>query len=173
MLAPMLFYILAFLLIIFALGVLLSPNPIFSSLYLAGTMIVLSAVYYVLQVPFIAAVQLMVYAGAVMILFVMVLMMFDLSNERQIFSKGLASNALKIGLGGYFAFTLFTAIFMSTEMISNANSITPEVLSTKLMAESLFKEYLVEFELLGLILLLVAIGAVTMSRIKGGTHANS
>ena len=114
MVTPILFYALAFLIIFFALGVLLSPNPIFSSLYLAGTMITLSAVYYMLQVPFIAAVQLIVYAGAVMILFVMVLMMFDLKNEKQIFAKGFFSNLLKLGSAGFFTFTLFSMIFHSS-----------------------------------------------------------
>ncbi len=173
MMEPILFYVFAFLLVFFSLGVLFSPNPIFSSLYLAGTMIVLSAAYYLLQVPFIAAVQLIVYAGAVMILFVMVLMMFDLKKEKEMFSGGFFKNNFKITLAGFFVFTLFTTIFMSTEMISSGRGIKTEVLNTKSMATLLFKDYLVEFEVLGMILLLVAIGAVALSRVKGGTHADS
>ena len=95
-----------------------------------------------------------------------------LVKEPQIFSGGFISNAIKCGLAGFFAFTIGATAFMSTEMISGSAKVKTEVLSVKSMAQLLFKDYLIEFEVLGVILLLVAVGAVALSRIKGGTHAS-
>ena len=66
------FYFVALFLLFFAYRTVTSANPIHSSLYLALTMILLAGVYFTLGAPFIAGVQLIVYAGAVMVLFVMV-----------------------------------------------------------------------------------------------------
>ena len=83
-----LFYFLAMAIIIFSLAVIMSPNPIYSALFLALTMITLAFMFFMLNAPFIAGVQLIVYAGAVVVLFVMVMMLFDLKKEKEAFAKG-------------------------------------------------------------------------------------
>src|SRR6186997_2126812 len=90
------FYSLAFFLLFFAFKVITVPNPIHSALYLVLTMIGLAGVFFNLGAQFIAGVQMIVYAGAVMVLFVMVLMLFDLRAEIRSFSRGLFSGALKV-----------------------------------------------------------------------------
>src|ERR1700722_5030168 len=90
------FYSMAIFLIFFAVKTITSINPIHSALYLALTMIGLAAVYFQLDAQFIAGVQMIVYAGAVMVLFVMVLMLFDLKTELRAFSRGLFSGFLKL-----------------------------------------------------------------------------
>src|SRR3954465_2747842 len=90
------FYSIAFFLCFFAFKTISSVNPIHSALYLALTMIGLSGVFFQLDAQFIAGVQLIVYAGAVMVLFVMVLMLFDLKTEIRAFSRGLLAGFLKI-----------------------------------------------------------------------------
>ncbi|MEQ1665008.1 MAG: NADH-quinone oxidoreductase subunit J, partial [Bdellovibrionales bacterium] len=81
-----LFYIMALIIIVSAACVVLVPNPIYSALSLAGSMIGLGFVYFLLGAEFVAGVQLIVYAGAVMVLFVMVLMLFDLKKDVKTFS---------------------------------------------------------------------------------------
>src|SRR5579863_9243179 len=90
------FYMLALFLIFFAFKTITVPNPIHSALYLVLTMIGVSVAFFNLDAQFIAGVQMIVYAGAVMVLFVMVLMLFDLKSELRAFSRGLFSGFLKI-----------------------------------------------------------------------------
>ncbi len=150
-----LFYLLARLSLGFGIGVIVSQNPIYSALCLALTMISISGIFVTLDAFFIAGVQLVVYAGAGMVLFVMVLMLFDLKHEMKAFSKGLISNAIKLASAGVIL-GLLTAYFWST-----------------FLSTALFTTYLFAFEALGVLLLIIAVGAVTLSRISGGTHADS
>ncbi len=169
----LLFYGLATIIVFFALAVVISDNPIYSALYLAITMVTLAFVYFLLKAFFIAGVQLIVYAGAVMVLFVMVMMMFDLKKEKNSFSKGKFANFIKVGSAGWLCGLIFASIMLSKGMLPLANTNTPQAVadtSTKELAILLYTDYIFAFELLGLLLLLIAVGAVAVSRIKGGTH---
>lgn len=173
MLANSIFYILATLILVSGLMTVLSANPIYSALYLAITMISLAGMFYTLDAHFIAGVQLIVYAGAVMVLFVMVLMLFDLKTELRAFSKGAISNFLKLLSVALLAGLVVGAIPLSTELLANPDSAAKvtSASSTKDLAMLLFTKYVFAFEALGLLLLVVAVGVVAVSRIKGGTHA--
>ena len=172
----MLFYILSTGIIFFALGVLLNPNPITAALSLVMTMVGLAGVFFQLGAHFIAGVQLIVYAGAVMVLFVMVLMLFDLKTEENAFTRGSISGGIKILVAGWLTFLVATSVNYSMEMLVGIGpnaKVTTADMSTKTLSEILFKDYIVAFEVLGIVLLVVAVGAVSLSRIKGGTHAES
>lgn len=166
------FYFVALFLLFFAYRTVTSANPIHSALYLALTMILLSGVYFHLGAPFIAGVQLIVYAGAVMVLFVMVLMLFDLEAEIKAFGKGLMSGLLKVTSAGMLAGLVLGAVDTSIHLIQKPMGDTPlQPADTKAVAILLFTKYLYVFEALGVLLLVVAIGVVAISKIKGGTHA--
>lgn len=165
-----LFWILAIVTVTAALSVVLLANPIFSSLSLVMTMIGVSALFVTLGAYFIAGVQLIVYAGAVMVLFVMVIMLFDLKHENETFSSGQISGAVKIASIGMLAGLIVGAILMSIQP-TGALNIVQTADNTKNLSMILFTKYLFSFEALGVLLLVVAIGAVTLSRSKGGTHA--
>ncbi len=170
----LLFYGLSFIVLCFALAVVVSNNPVYSAFYLAITMVSLAFVYFILQAYFIAGVQLIVYAGAVMVLFVMVLMMFDLKKEKDSFSKGRMSNFLKVSSVGWLWGLIAGAIYMSSDLLSMGATLHNKDgvgTTTKDLAKLLYTDYIFAFELLGLLLLLIAVGAVAVSRIKGGTHA--
>jgi NADH-quinone oxidoreductase subunit J len=108
-LSDIVFYIFAFISIVSALAVIFVPNPIYSSFFLALVMSILSAVFFMLEAPFVAASQMIVYAGAVMVLFVMVMMLFDLKKDAEDVSKFSAQTFLKIiGCG------ILCGIFMGT-----------------------------------------------------------
>lgn len=166
------FYFVALFLLFFAYRTVTSANPIHSALYLALTMILLAGVYFHLGAPFIAGVQLIVYAGAVMVLFVMVLMLFDLEAEIKAFSKGLMSGLLKVVSAGMLAGLVLGAVDTSIHLIQKPTGTTElQAVDTKSLAILLFTKYLYVFEVLGVLLLVVAIGVVAISKIKGGTHA--
>lgn len=78
-----LFHLFAAAAVISALLVVFVSNPIYSALFLALTMSILSIFFFMLHAPFVAAAQLTVYAGAVMVLFIMVVMLFDLKKEHE------------------------------------------------------------------------------------------
>jgi len=173
---PLMFYLMSAIVLCFSFAVIVVPNPIYSALSLAGAMVSLAFVFFLLEAYFIAAVQLIVYAGAVMVLFVMVLMLFDLKKEVQAFSKGAVRVILVLVCCGMILGYLKTSIVMSTEMIlsylSNTN-VQASQMSVRALSTELFSNYLFAFEALGVLLLLVAVGVVSVARSKGGSHADS
>jgi NADH-quinone oxidoreductase subunit J len=179
-----LFWFLALLIIGSGLAVLLFTNPIYSALSLAMTMVGVAAVFITLQAFFIAGVQLIVYAGAVMVLFVMVLMLFDIKAEIQAFSSGKISGAIKLISVGLLSGLIVGGIIMSQksfvgEMSKDAvhladvkklkKSSSPDD-STKELGVALFSKHLFGFEALGVLLTVIAVGTVALARSRGGTH---
>ncbi len=166
------FYALAMFLIFFAYKVITVPNPIHSALYLVLTMIGLAACFFNLGAHFIAGVQMIVYAGAVMVLFVMVLMLFDLKAEIRSFSRGLISGALKVMSAALLAGLALGAANSSVSILEAPDAAgTANLDATKQLGILLYTKYLFAFEVLGILLLVVAVGVVAVSRMKGGTHA--
>jgi NADH-quinone oxidoreductase subunit J len=169
-----LFWFLAVVTIASALSVVLFKNPIFSALSLAMTMVSVGAVFVTLSAYFIAGVQLIVYAGAVMVLFVMVVMLFDLKQEVQAFTRGKLTGAIKLGSVGMLAGLVAGAIYMSSQSLTGATEaelLTVAGDQTRSLGQLLFTKYIFGFEVLGILLLVVAVGTVALSRSKGGTHA--
>jgi NADH-quinone oxidoreductase subunit J len=169
-----LFYIMALIIIVSAACVVLVPNPIYSALSLAGSMIGLGFVYFLLGAEFVAGVQLIVYAGAVMVLFVMVLMLFDLKKDVKTFSDNQLGLIVKIlsgvVLSFIFSWAIRTSLFSGPEA---AAQLTPAAHSeeVKNLAVLVFTKYLFAFESLGILLLVIAVGVVSIARARGGTHA--
>ncbi len=172
-----LFWILAAATVVSAMSVVLMTNPIFSALSLAMTMISVAALFVTLHAYFLAGVQIIVYAGAVMVLFVMVLMLFDLKHELQAFTRGRITGALKIASVGILAGLVVGAVTMGLTLVGKPeNSVAAiqaeaGVDTTRALSETLFLKNIFGFEALGVLLLVIAVGVVALSRSKGGTHA--
>jgi NADH-quinone oxidoreductase subunit J len=164
------FYALALFLIFFAYKTITVPNPIHSALYLVLTMMGVAVAFFNLGAQFIAGVQMIVYAGAVMVLFVMVLMLFDLKAELRSFSRGLFSGAFKVMSAALLAGLAIGASNNSLAILENQEAPKSGDV-TRQLGLLLYTKYLYAFELLGVLLLVVAVGVVAVSRMKGGTHA--
>lgn len=169
-----LFWFLAIVTLVSGLSVILMSNPIYSALCLAMTMVGISALFVTLNAYFIAGVQLIVYAGAVMVLFVMVIMLFDLKKDLQAFARGKFSGAVKVASVGLLA-GLVVGAFESVKMLTEKTTDNPVTTgtgmeSTKALGNILFSKYIFGFEALGVLLLVIAVGAVALARSKGGTH---
>lgn len=149
-------------------------NPIYAALSLVFTMVSVAAVFVMLEAYFVAGVQLIVYAGAVMVLFVMVLMLFDLKHEVEAFARGKITGAIKLLVAGLLAGLLAGAILYSpigTDSIAGQTPTTAVTAdATKTLGYRLFTQHIFAFEALGVLLLVIAVGAVALSRSKGGTH---
>ncbi|MBK9293663.1 MAG: NADH-quinone oxidoreductase subunit J [Oligoflexia bacterium] len=94
--ADILFYLFGFVSVVSALMVVFVSNPIYSALLLAVVMSILGIFFFNLEAHFIAAAQVVVYAGAVMVLFVMVMMLFDLKREKEEVARFSILTVLKI-----------------------------------------------------------------------------
>ncbi len=164
------FYSLALFLLFFGYKTITVPNPIHAALYLVLTMIGLAGTFYNLGAHFIAGVQLIVYAGAVMVLFVIVLMLFDLRAEIRSFTRGLFSGSLKVISAAMLAGLALGAANSSVAIVE-PQSLPAAVDTTRQLGHLLYTKYLYAFEALGVLLLVVAVGVVAVSRSKGGTHA--
>lgn len=163
------FWFLALITLGSALGVILLTNPIYSALSLVMSMVGIAALFVTLGAYFVAGVQLIVYAGAVMVLFVMVLMLFDLKHEVKAFTRGAFTGAMKLVSVGAFAGLVVGAVALT--MQSQAPRELPVMAdSTRELGQLLFTQYLFGFEALGVLLLVIAVGAVALARSKGGTH---
>ncbi len=169
-----LFWFLAIITLVSGLAVVTLTNPIYSALCLAMTMVGIAALFVTLNAYFLAGVQVIVYAGAVMVLFVMVLMLFDLKKEIRAFATGAVSGFLKLISVGAIAGLVVGSVAVSTHQAGSILGKTSAVEtgdSTAMLGQLLFTKYIFQFEALGILLLVIAIGVVALARSKGGTHA--
>ncbi|RMF95904.1 MAG: NADH-quinone oxidoreductase subunit J [Candidatus Schekmanbacteria bacterium] len=166
------FYFCASLAVVSAVFMVLKKNPVASVFSLIITFISLAGLYVTLYAHFLAIIQILVYAGAIMVLFLFVVMLLDL-REDEIFFK--VQKGVKIGgiflVGILLAEVWFVASSISKNILSKGN-FTPDAIAreggnTMLLGKLLFTKYLLPFELTSVLLLVAIIGAVLMSRRTG------
>ncbi len=169
--SSLVFYLVGGLTLVSAIAVISFRNPIFCALSLAVTMTGAAAIFFTLGAYFVAGVQLIVYAGAVMVMFVMVVMLIDLKHEGPAFSRGTITTFLKflsttIVSGALVAAVAYTAIGEKAALPPIKEGLD----TTRALAEALFTRYLFGFEAIGVLLLVVLVGAIALARARGGTH---
>lgn len=155
----LLLYLFSALILFTAFKTISHPNPAYGALYLALTMILLSALFFLMGAPFLAGLQLIIYAGAVIVLFVMVLMLFDFKTEPSNFFKKSA------WLWPVFLFGLSSGLISLMAFSSLPENKNTEFFSGSNIALKLFTKYVLIFELIGVMLLVIAIGVVALLRL--------
>ena len=166
------FYVFASILVLTSLGVILFKNPVYSAISLILSFITSAALWLLLQAEFLAIVLILVYVGAVMVLFLFVVMMLNIDDVMRTskFNK-MAPFALFIGL--IVVAELITLIWFRSDqfsMVSVATGVLDSgVSNTVLLGTTLFTNYLYLFEIAGFILLLAIIVSIslTMRRREG------
>src|SRR6202035_4569336 len=160
--APLIiFFVLAALAVGGALSLIFQKHPIHSALSLIVVMIALAGLYLLLGAEFVAAVQIIVYGGAIMVLFVFVIMLLNAGiEEHTSISKmaGAPGLLLVVALAGFVAAT----IARSTESIQ-ATSQTGELASTLGISNMLFKDFVYPFELTSFLILVAVLGATVLA----------
>jgi NADH-quinone oxidoreductase subunit J len=159
-----LFYLFAALTLVCGFLVVANPfsrNPVVSAMFLVLTIISLAGLFVLLHAFFLAAVQILVYAGAVMVLFLFVIMLLDLKEEqrRTINLFGIVAGVVTVGAIG---FALVNAVFQSKPGAQFGRS-TLEGLPAPL-GKLLFSSYLLPFEILSLLLLVAMVGVILLSK---------
>ena len=158
------FWILAIMSVVCALGVTLHKNPVVSAVFLIGSFFALAGLYVELHAPFLAAIQIIVYVGAIMVLFVFVMMLLNLGRDPDRFSKETKPRFPK-----YLALFLLVGLLISFIHLSSFSRALPEAFhgfSIENIATLLFSKYLFPFELLSLLLLIAMVGGVILAKKK-------
>ncbi|MEM6823141.1 MAG: NADH-quinone oxidoreductase subunit J [Verrucomicrobiota bacterium] len=167
------FWILAFGLVGSGLAVILNRNPVASALSLVITFVFLAAIFVSLEAFFLAMVQIIVYAGAVMVLFLFIIMLLDIkAEERRPFPWVKLSLTGLLGVAFFFIFDrVLKNLPQSSSILTWGES--PEKLTAKKLGEVLFSNYLLPFEVTALLLLVATIGVVMLSRREGDRSKRS
>ena len=150
-----------------ALAMVAQRNPLYSAISLIGVFISLACLYVMLAAPFIAAVQVIVYAGAIMVLVVFVIMLLNVEQEerrsRRLKFLVPAAIALAAVLIAEVAFILVSVQEFRVTPASGASDIG----LTHSIGTALFTQYLLPFEITSILLLMAIVGAMTLAR-RGG-----
>jgi NADH-quinone oxidoreductase subunit J len=156
------FFVLATLAVLGALNLIFQRHPIHSALSLIVVMIALAGLYLLMGAEFVAAVQIIVYGGAIMVLFVFVIMLLNANEEeRTNVSKlaGIAGIPLAVALLGFLA----AAIVRSNES-AQAGLQSGELANTKDISIMLFKDFVYPFELTSFLILVAILGAIVLAQ---------
>ena len=178
------FYFFAATAVFSALLCILQRNPISAALWLVSTMFSLAAIYVLLNAPFIAAIQVLVYAGAVMVLFLFVIMLLNLGTGGKTDLRGFGFWMGALVVVGVLASQLLpllnytperlTLEFTRSEALANPDLVFPggragrEATQAQgvvgAVAQPLFESYLIPFELTSILLLTAIVGAVVLAK---------
>lgn len=159
------FYVIAGLTLLCGLMVVANPfsrNPVTSAMFLVLTIVCLAGLFVLLQAFFLAAVQILVYAGAVMVLFLFVIMLLDLKEEerRKFNTFGLGAGLVSIaGLAGVLTLTI-----LKSHAGSGAHAESALEGATAPLGRALFTQYVLPFEVVSLVLLVAMVGVILLSK---------
>ena|SRR5688572_12629439 len=156
-----LFYFLSFLAILSALLVVFSRNAVYSVLYLIITLFSIAGHYVLLNAQFLAAVHVIVYAGAIMVLFLYVIMLLNLNEAVEPQKGTLQKIAATISAG--------TLLVLLIGALKGADAVVGELIPSEMgyvenLGKVLFTDYLLPFEITSILLLAAMIGAVMLGK---------
>jgi len=163
MVGSVLFFVFAGLAIACAISLVYHKNPLYSAISLVGVFIALSCIYVTLAAPFIAAVQILIYAGAIMVLVVFVIMLLNLDDDKPL-------NRLRYlyVVGGGLGLILLAQTFFIFYAVSkkpNQYIETDETVGKTLnIGSAMYTEYLLPVEIVGILLLMAIVGSVILAR---------
>ena len=160
----LLFLLFAAIAVACGINLVIQTHPITSALSLVGVMASLAVLYLLLGGPFIAAVQLIVYAGAVMVLFVFVIMLLNAGAERRVRGSGLRRAATGIPLLLAFLGTIayFINLFLPGSGLVRFGEFAGG--GAREVGQALFTTYLLPFEVTSILILIAILGAVVLAR---------
>jgi NADH-quinone oxidoreductase subunit J len=163
MVTTALFFLFAGLAIACAISLVYHKNPLYSAISLVGVLISLACIYVTLAAPFIAAVQILIYAGAIMVLVVFVIMLLNLDDDKPL-------NRLKhlYAVGGIMGLVLLAQTFFIFYAVNRAPkqavNVDETVGKTMSIGAGMFTEYLLPVEIVGILLLMATVGSVILAR---------
>lgn len=148
--------------IMFALMVVFSRNPVNSVLYLVLTFFCIAGHYLLLNAQFLAVVHVAVYAGAIMVLFLFVIMLMNLNQDNEP-QKNIYSKLIAGVIGGLLLFVMVGAL-RGTDHLEMKRYGHTDIGLVKNLGQVLFHEYLFPFEIVSVLLLAALVGAIMLGK---------
>jgi NADH-quinone oxidoreductase subunit J len=169
--SPFFFYLFAGIAIACSFFVILKKNPVSSAFSLVLVFFSFAGIYAQLDAHLIAALQVLVYAGAIMVLFIFVIMLLNADSPS--LDLGRSHRGFKIAAGtlSLVLFGMFMWVFKNSPLPEGQGAFTPEKIdaaggNTQVLSELLFSEYILPFELTSVLLLAAIVGAVAIAKRK-------
>ena len=164
----LIFYPLAGFCVVMALGVIFNNSPVGSAISLIGMMLGLAGIFVLQQAHFIAIVQIIIYAGAIMVLFMFVIMLLNLKQGE---NEGWASRDKNLPLSILTGFLAVGILYKITMVLFSVDMDTPASLpdsfgTVAVIGETLFTDFVLPFEVASILLLLAMVGAVVLAKSK-------
>ncbi|MCS6988798.1 MAG: NADH-quinone oxidoreductase subunit J [Chloroherpetonaceae bacterium] len=160
-----LFLFLGALIIASSVGTVWAKNPVSSALFLILNFFALGGIYLLLEAQFIAVVQVIVYAGAIMVLFLFTIMLLNLDDERALTEKFDLQKGFGVLLGGALLVELLYVLGMKIQLPEKTPAIPPsEIGAAKNIGRELITNFLFPFEIVSVLLLLAIIGAIVLAK---------
>jgi NADH-quinone oxidoreductase subunit J len=153
------FFALAALLIVSSLLVVLLPNVVHGAMALVAALLIISIFFVMLQAPMVGVLQVLVYAGAIMVLFLFVIMFLNPAPERVRGAWLGFSGLLALLLGGALA-AMFSRAAMAVDPVASTELFG----SPEMLAKSLFGDFVLPFEIASILLLVAIVGAVVLAK---------
>ncbi|HEX2868454.1 MAG TPA: NADH-quinone oxidoreductase subunit J [Ignavibacteriales bacterium] len=163
-----LFVLFALIAAVSAVVMITRPNPVMSAIFLVINFFALAGLYLLLNAQFIAVVQVIVYAGAIMVLFLFVLMLLNTKSEHKLLSGQNRTKIFAIVLAAFIFAQIAYLIFFS----SPSGNLSPEVQASikagtiEEIGHELYTNYILPFEAAGFLLLAATIGALVLAKKK-------
>ncbi len=162
------FYPLAVMLVTFSVLTVAARNPVRSAIYLISALLATAGLFLLLKAEFVTAVQILVYVGGIMVLFLFVIMLVSV---REVATQVRTSHRWKTGLvlTGVLSTQLIVLIFQGanifeTGSVTRAVVVQEKSMNTQLVGELLYSTYLLPFEITSVVLLVAMVGAVVLAK---------
>lgn len=172
--AALVFIVSAFIVLVGAMGVVLSRNPVHAALFLIQALFGVAVLFLVVDAHFLAAIQVIVYAGAIVVLFLFVIMLLGVDQAEDLRVEPIVGQRPLAVLSGAAIFGLLLAIINSADGLAGVaersgaldrigpdGAVVPDV---EQLAEEIFTRHVFAFEATGLLLTVAVVGAVMMAR---------
>jgi NADH-quinone oxidoreductase subunit J len=163
-----LFFIFGFVAAVAAVMMITRTNPVISALYLILNMASLAGVYLTLNAQFIAVAQVIVYAGAIMVLFLFVIMLLRPENEKKFLESNPKIKIFAFVVAGFVMVQLIYIIFFSapSKILQKNLDASVQAGTIEAIGNELFRNYVLPFEAAGFLLLAATIGAILLAKKK-------
>ena len=160
------FIFLALMAVASALAMIISRNTVNSALFLVLNMATLAGVYLILQAQFLAVIQVLVYAGAIMVLFLFTIMLLNVDEEESLFNK----LRVKYFVAFIFGVAILALVLYSfgsvSDMLPQISPKMAEIGTVEAVGQVLFTEYLLPFEMTAILLTAAIVGALLIAQHK-------
>jgi NADH-quinone oxidoreductase subunit J len=156
----------------FAIAVVAHPHPVKSTMSMVVVLFAMAVLFVLLGAPFLAALQVLLYTGAILVLFLFVIMLLNIGRERTAVTPRLAQRWVALVAAAFFAGFLGMLLWRTHGPVA-VDPLTEEYLSIRRLAWELFSTWLLPFELVGLLLLVAVVAAYVLARLprEGETGA--